>query len=118
MSTNSEIKKYIEAAGVTKEEIEEANREDVMTKAEYEVEIERIRKMKEESPVLYAARIEAEAIEVDIFKAEFGKDANGNIEYANNVQAVIFIAVHGAITIALITFATMSLVFFLKKKKK
>lgn len=110
-------KKYIEATGVTKEEIEEANREDVMTKAEYEVEIERIKKMKEENSVLYAELLEDDGIKVGIFRAEFGKDANGNIEYANNVQAIIFIAVHGVFTVALITFATLSLVFFLKKRK-
>ena len=110
------LKEVIESTEMSKSQIEDYN-EDAMSKAKYEVKVEELEKLKEESPKAYELRMK-NALEVKLFTVgEDDPDTKEIDESFFNVQAVVFTAVHGVVTVALLTFATLSVVFFAKKKK-
>lgn len=110
------VKEVIESTEMSKSQIEDYNK-NAMSKAKYEVKIEELEKLKEESPKAYELRMKG-AVEVKLFTAgEDDPDTKEIDESFFNVQAVIFTIVHGVVTVALLTFATLSVVFFAKKKK-
>ncbi len=104
-----EPKKLLEYSGMTDEQIEAMNK-DCMTKDEYKKEVEELKTLKKENSKLYALKM-LDAMEFGVFQAKMGDDI------ARCPQAIIFVSVHGALTFALVTFATLAVLCVLKKKK-
>lgn len=110
------LKEVIESTEMSKSQIEDYNK-NAMSKAKYEVEVEELEKLKEESPKAYELRMKS-ALEVKLFTAgEDDPETKDLDESFGNTQAVVFTVVHGVVTVALLAFASLSLVFFVTKKK-
>ena len=110
-------KKMIENTELTEAEIEEFNKEDVVTKEKYQERVQELKKMKEETPAIYEVSMKG-AVEFGLFSA--GEDIEETKDFDEsytNVQAIVFTVVHGVVTVALLTFATLAVVITLKKKK-
>ena len=104
-------KELIKSTDMTDEQIKEANESEmIMTKEEYEAAVKEIKDMKKESETVYKAYLEADGMEVGIFKVGEGEDV------ATNIQAIVFVSVHGVVTLALLTFAGLAIAFSIKKK--
>ena len=73
--------------------------------------------MKKEAPAAYELTMKR-ALEVGLFSAGEDIDETKDIDESyTNTQAIVFTVVHGVVTVALVTFATLSLIFFMKRKK-
>ena len=116
MIVNLGIKKYIKNSELTEEQLKEANKSEwLMNETEYEERVKAIKEMKKNNSALYKTYLNEEGFKIDIFSMELGED-DGKMEYANNAQAIVFTVVHGVVTVALVTFATLSIVFFATRK--
>ena len=111
------VKKYIKSTELTKLEIEELNdSDDIMTKNEYKVAIEEIKKAKKQSHAQYEMVLNIKSDGMKIEDIGIYKIENGDM-VAKNIQAVLFTIIHGILTVAVITFATISVVLFIKQRK-
>lgn len=110
-----DLKEIISSTEFTDAQIEEMNKE-CMTKKEYEVEVEKLEKMKKENAALYELEMKG-ATEVGLFK--FGEDiaeTKDIDESSTNTQAIVFAIVHGVVTVALLAFAGLAVYYAVKKK--
>ena len=102
------IKKYISITGATKAEIEDANKH-CKTRDKYKAEVEELKELKKNDENAYTLAM-AFAQEFGIFEAKMGD------EVAKCPQAIVFVSVHGAVTLALFIVAGMAIAYSVKKK--
>lgn len=118
-------KELVKTKGLTEEEKVEIKEEIEALKIDkkgYEAKIKTIKDAKAQGDLQYLAALGINTIgsyEVSgIYKLVLRDSKTKEETIARNNQAIIFTAVHGVVTVVLTTFATLSVVFFVTKKKK
>lgn len=111
-------KEMIESTEMSKSEIKEFNKMNTKSESEYKDAVKALEEMKEETPDLYKLRLKT-GTEVSLFVfGEDDKETKDIDESFLNVQAIVFTVIHGIVTVALLTFGTLSVLYYVKGRKK
>jgi hypothetical protein len=111
MLLTMKIKEFYAYGDATEEELKKMNESVAVSEKVYEEEIVKdIEEMKKNKPEMYKEYLEAAGMKLGIYEIELGD------EVAKCTQAIVFTVVHGVVTVALLTFAVLAIVFVAKKK--